>query len=262
MEALVELLIELVVEVFGQIIFEVLSAAIANFSSYIHVNTKAKKILKYSIAAVVFSATLVLLILALCYKTTIYVEIVVSYFIVLLITYILKYISKNIWKNPTFERTILWVNRGIHYAFPIVLIVFASINVNKATPVIISFSAVALVVYLCINIYRIYFSRHTSSYNKFLFKYKKLLKELNNDSMKKRKILYFLYRNQKNYYTFLQKDIEEDDVKLLNQIFRNLSKTYQSMLFIQLIEDVRNRFDCCELDEEIRIEKERLKKSQ
>ncbi|MCM1197135.1 MAG: hypothetical protein NC310_08745, partial [Roseburia sp.] len=171
MEALMEIIIEVLFEFFGEIILEIGSALFANFSSYLNSNTKAKKILKYSIAGVIFSATFTLLILALCYKKIIYVGIVIGYFLMLLLTYILKFISKNIWKNNKFDMIITWINRGIHYIFPIILIIFASININKATPVIISLSCITLVIYICINIYR--FQNKKDTYKRFKKQYAK-----------------------------------------------------------------------------------------
>ena len=259
MEALFELLIELFIEVFGQIILEALSAGVANFFSYIHTNTKAKKILKTVIAGFIFSATLVLLILALCFKKSLYVEIVIGYFIVLFITYVLKYISRNVWKNHRFEQSVLWINRSIHYAFPIVLIVFAAIYPNKATPILISLSSVALAIYFSINMYRLYFGRKRT-YEKFLKKYKKLFHSNQNKSKKRIRLLKFLSKNKDHYITFLQTDATQEDLEFLRKIFKALCDSYNSMLFLEVVDEAQKRLDAFYFEEEITKEKNKLRK--
>ena len=259
MEALFELLLEIFIEVFGQIIFEALSGVFANFASYIQANTKAKKILKYSIAVIIFTATLVLLILALCFKKTLYVELVISYFIALLVTYILKFISKNVWKNRKFEKTVTWVNRGIHYTFPVILIIFASIYVNKATPVIIGISIFVLVIYFFIYIYRVFYKASKNAYEDFKRKYSKKAKTYLDTKKRRQYILIFLEENKNNYLKYLQTDAKKEDIVLLDDIFLELSSYYNSKLFLEIVEELANQFVYVNLYDKIEKEKENLK---
>lgn len=259
MEALIELILEIVFELFGEIILEFGSALFAHFSSYFNTNTRAKRILKYSIAGIVFSATLILLILALIYKKTIYVGIVTGYFLLLLVTYILKFINKNICKNTKFDKTITWINRSIHYAFPVVLIVLASLNINKATPVIIILSSITLIVYLCINIYRLQNMNRRDAYKKFQKRYAKKSASFKEQNHPKQ-FLNFLSVNKDHYIKFLQKDATVEDLKLLKGILADLSRYYDSKLFLEVVEEAQERFQYYELEDELRSEKLKMKK--
>ncbi len=167
-----EILIELLVEVFGELFFEIIAeclcSVVGNFANYIHDQTKARKILKYIISGLIFSGCLVMVILSFIFQKKLYVILVSCYFLALLILYILKFLNRNVFHATKMEPWLIWINRSIHYAFPIVLIVYAALNQNKATPYIITCSSIAIFIYLCMNIYILYYhiNKNTKSFMK------------------------------------------------------------------------------------------------
>lgn len=217
-----EILIELLVEVFGELFFEIivecLCSVVGNFANYIHVQTKARKILKYIISALVFSGCLVMVILSFIFKKKLYVILVSSYFLVLLILYILKFLNRNVFHTTKVEPWLIWINRSIHYAFPIVLIVYAALNQNKATPYIITCSSIAIFIYVCMNIYRLYYHNNKNSkpfmrtyrtFQSFINRYHLIKKRylLNFDIAYLNHMVAFIKQNNK----FLKQFFEESD---------------------------------------------------
>lgn len=254
-----EALIEILVEFLGEILIELLAALFAHFSSYVSSNTKAKRIIKYCVAAIIFSATLVLLIMSICYKKTLYIGLVIGYFLILLIIYIIKFLNRNIWKNPKAEQAILWTNRGIHYVFPIILIIFSAIHQNKATPAIIILSCVALGIYLGINLYRLETRNKRSSYIDFVKKFRKKSEAYRKNSKKKKSFLNFLYMNKDSFFLYIQKEIQIEDLKLLKKLIPDLSSRYNSKLFLELLTESQKKLECDILDFEISEAYEKLK---
>lgn len=163
MEALIELLVEVFGELFFEIIAQCLCSVVGNFANYIHVQTKARKILKYIISGLIFSGCLVMVILSLIFKKKLYVLLVSCYFLLLLILYFLKFLNRNVFHKTKMEPWLIWINRIIHYVFPIVLIAYAALNQNKATPYIITCSSIAIFIYACVNIYRLYYHFNKNS---------------------------------------------------------------------------------------------------
>ncbi len=198
-----EILIELLVEVFGELFFEIivecLCSVVGNFANYIHVQTKARKILKYIISGLIFSGCLVMVILSFIFKKKLYVLLVSSYFLVLLILYILKFLNRNLFHATKMEPWLIWINRSIHYAFPIVLIVYATLNQNKATPYIITCSSIAIFIYLCMNIYRLYYHNNRNS-KRFVKSY------------------HTLNLFMKRYHTYKKRCLSSFHITYLNQI--------------------------------------------
>ncbi|MDE7263159.1 MAG: hypothetical protein K2N64_00675 [Anaeroplasmataceae bacterium] len=258
MEALLELVIELIIELFGEILAELISAAFANFSSYIEANTKAKKILKYLLATLIFSATFVLLVMSFWFKKTLYVGLVIGYFIILLLLYIVKFLNRNLWKKSKVEKRIIWINRGVHYLFPMVLILFAIIHRNKATPAIVILSCAALFIYFLIHLYRLQIKNKKSAYISFIKKYRKKAKEYQLNPQKRIVFLNFLSKNKESFIIYIQKDITIEDFKLLKDILIDLSGKYQSRLVLGLLEEAQSRLNYFILNQELIVAYEGL----
>ena len=150
-------LIEALIEVFGEVILEILGSVIGNFVKVIDTDRKVKKAVKYIIAFIFFGASITLLTLSLIYKKSLLVILTVSYMLIMLILHLLKFTNKNIINNKKMMLAINWIKRIMHYAFPIVLIIFGrlSLESKESRGWLIGCSIAAMVILLCIDIYRL-----------------------------------------------------------------------------------------------------------
>lgn len=153
-----EFLIEFLIEVFGEIIINVIGFLISSFFDTVHSNSKIRKTIKNIIAFVFFSASIVVLSLSLIHHKAILSIVTIAYLLLMMFTYLFRYINRNIWLNNKARIVISWIQRIFHYSFPVLLIVFG----NKT---LIDYSAylslligciIALVVFVFMDIYRIY----------------------------------------------------------------------------------------------------------
>ncbi|MDE5715087.1 MAG: hypothetical protein K2I42_03040, partial [Anaeroplasmataceae bacterium] len=158
MEELVELFVEIFLEIFIEIAGYVISK--------IAIDKRKRKITKYCISFFVFACCLALIIYSLVIKKMLYVQIIMIYFLILLICYILEFINKNILVSKILERVLLYFKRGIHYAFPIGIIILVNVYKSKQTPIITSLACVVLVLYFGIVLYRITYKNTYSSFKR------------------------------------------------------------------------------------------------
>lgn len=168
-----EALIEILIEIFGEIFLEGLVYFIGWILSKIVYDEKRKRIVKYGISFSIFACSIALLIYALITKKTLYVQIVLTYFLVLFLIYIVNFINRNMLNQSKLELICRWIQRIIHYSFPIVLIVVACLYPSNATTAIITFSVIGILIYFCILIYRIFYKK---PYRRAERKLKRLLK--------------------------------------------------------------------------------------
>ncbi|MDE6584515.1 MAG: hypothetical protein K2K15_03845 [Anaeroplasmataceae bacterium] len=169
-----EALIEILLEIFGEIFLEGFVYLIGWILSKIVYDEKKKRIVKYGISFAVFACSIALLIYAVITKKTRYVQIVLIYFLVLVLFYIANFTNQNILHRKKLEPALLWGKRIIHYSFPITLILFAHFYPSEASIAIISVSSVGLFIYLCINLCRIFY--RYPSYRKNERKISKLIR--------------------------------------------------------------------------------------
>jgi len=76
----------------------------------------------------------------------------------MMVTYLFKYINKNIWLNQKVKILISWIQRAFHYTFPVLLIIFGNktlIDYDAYIALLIG-CIIALVIFAFIDIYRIY----------------------------------------------------------------------------------------------------------
>lgn len=152
MEILLEILFEIIAEVVGALIEGVFYALSDRYMS----NTKAKRRAKYIIGALVMAAVVALTIYGLATKRGPVVIASLSYILsMVIIRGVLFFNGQN--GKKWLDRLLRWLARILNYGFAITLIVLAAMYVNGpvAKPLLISLSALAIIVFFAIDMHRI-----------------------------------------------------------------------------------------------------------
>lgn len=154
MEALLEPLFEIIAE----IVLQILAYVIGEIVKVFDYDTKLRKTVKYVISFFFFGLSILVLVLALMHHKETLIVITISFMFAGIVSALFKYMNKNIWKNNAVRITIDWIRRVIHYAFPIVLMVFGNLTlVNKDAIIWLNIGcSFAIVVFIIMDIYRLY----------------------------------------------------------------------------------------------------------
>ena len=153
MDALLEIILELIFEVFGEALFVLLGKVFEKIGA----SEKAIKIIKIVIYSTIAIALLVLLVFSLIYKKGILVILVISYLVLLLGAYYLIFIFNVVLARPEGSNVIRWIVRVSRYLFMIAFIVVANIELVDpvAKTILVMGSVLGLIIYYCIDYYRI-----------------------------------------------------------------------------------------------------------
>ena len=100
-----------------------------------------------------FGLILLVLILSLIYQKTALLIATIVYFIIVTILNLLKFTNKNNFNNKELNKTINVIKHILHYTFPIVLIVFGAISLEKVSSRawLISLSVLAIIIRFIIS---------------------------------------------------------------------------------------------------------------
>ncbi len=155
-------LIDILVEIFGEIILELfvqfLAWLISFFVADIDSDSNKKRIIKISTYAICFIACIVLFILSFIYSKTAYALLATIYLSVSLLVMALRLINKTYHKDNKIllisAYVISWINRIVFYV--LVFIFLDTLKTNAAKYTIISISSTMIVVFILIDIYKIY----------------------------------------------------------------------------------------------------------
>ena len=153
MDALLEVILEFIFEILGEVIY----VALGKLFEKIGTSEKTIKILKIVIYSTIAIALLVLLVFSLIYKKGILVILVISYLVLLLASYYLIFIFNVVLARPEGSNIIRWIVRISRYLFMIAFIVVANIELVDpvAKTVLVLGSILGMVIYYCIDYYRI-----------------------------------------------------------------------------------------------------------
>lgn len=161
-----DLVIEIFLEIFGELFIEIFINLIAYGISYfisfvvgdLDNNPNRRKKLKIAIYAICFIASIILLILSFIYSKTAYALLATIYLSVSLLVMALRLINKSYPKDNRIllisAYVISWINRIVFYV--LVFIFLDTLKTNAAKYTIISISSTMIVVFVLIDIYKIY----------------------------------------------------------------------------------------------------------
>ena len=164
-----ELIIEFIIEVFGELILTIVAEAIGTFVNVIDQDKRKKKIIKYIITYLILGLTILLITLTLIFSKKVLTIIAISYMLLSLLFTLIKRINKDKFNDKVLTIIISVLKRIVNYSYPIILIIFGVITLddNKALISIIILSIIGFIIFLSIDIYKIW--RH----NKKRYNWKK-----------------------------------------------------------------------------------------
>ncbi len=154
MDFIVEVLIELIVT----IIVEGIAAGIAAFGNFVDENKKVKKIVKLSLVFSFFGLSIILFILSIIYKKTLFVIVSLIYMFCLLLTNLFTFINKNMWNNKKVQTSIKILKHIFYYTYPILLIILSILKLeNTSAQISITIlSILAIIIYFSIDMFKVY----------------------------------------------------------------------------------------------------------
>lgn len=158
MDALIEILLEFIFEVFGEVIF----TAIGAFFDKAETDRETLKKTKIVIYSILAAGLITLLTISLIYKKGIMSIVVVSYLFLVTLVYYLRFFFKEIVVRPRVIPYIVWPLRILKYVFMASLIVMANIFLTDPTAKgwLIAGAIIGIVIYVCIDIFRIRRNSH------------------------------------------------------------------------------------------------------
>ncbi len=231
-----EVLVEFFVEIFLEIFFEIGGVVI----SKIAIDKRKRKITKYCISFFVFACCLSLIIYSLIVKKMLYVQLAMAYFLGLLVCYILEFINKNMIYSKKLGKVLLYIKRGIHYVFPILVITLVNIYKTDQSVLITCLAVVVLVLYFGVILYRI---TYRDTYSNFKRRAKKFLKDFQESEDEK----YFesLLKLSEKSPSYLLKWIEECTKKEVNPILKFIifSERYCTQEFYDVLQDIADKYN-------------------
>ena len=157
-----ELLIDIFLEIFGEIFINLIVYGLSYLISFVvgdlDNNPNRRKKLKLAVYAICFILSIILLILSFIYSKTAYAFLATIYLSVSLLVMALRIINKSYPKNNKIllisAYVISWINRIVFYV--LVFIFLDTLKTNAAKYTIISISSAMLLIFILIDIYKIY----------------------------------------------------------------------------------------------------------
>ena len=167
-----EIIFEVLFEVLFEIILTLLGKVLEAFAIKVESNSLLRKALKFVFKYTVLTLTIVLITLSLIHRKGFLVIIAVSYMFAILLISMISSLNKDVWKIKKFYIIIEILRRIVHYAYPILLIVFGAIYLtnSKAKTSIIVISVIGIIAWFSIDMFRIW--------RKDLYKKRKKFEEL------------------------------------------------------------------------------------
>lgn len=156
-----EILIEGLIELFGELILTILAEIVGVFARKVEANSTLRKTLKFGIKYTIFTATTVLITLSLIYRKDFLLVIAVSYMLAILLISIITSLNRDIWQERTIDIIVSVIKRIVHYAYPILLIVFGALYLTntRAKTSLIIISVIAIIIWFSVDMFRIW--RHS-----------------------------------------------------------------------------------------------------
>ena len=153
-----EIILEIIIEVFGEAILTIIAEAIGAFVNVIDQDKRKKKIIKYIITYLILGLTILLITLSLIFSKKVLAIIAISYMLLSLLFTLIKRINKDRFNNKVLSLIISILKRIVNYSYPVILIVFGVITLdnNKALISIIVLSIIGFIIFLSIDLYKIW----------------------------------------------------------------------------------------------------------
>lgn len=153
-----EIILEIIIEVFGEAILTIIAEAILAFVNVIDQDKRKKKIIKYIITYLILGLTILLITLSLIFSKKVLAIIAISYMLLSLLFTLIKRVNKDRFNNKVLSLIISILKRVVNYSYPIILIVFGVITLdnNKALISIIVLSIIGFIIFLSIDLYKIW----------------------------------------------------------------------------------------------------------
>lgn len=231
-----EALFEILFEIFGELILHIIGYVVGGFFDYLNANSKVKKIVKSCVGFTFFGLILLVLILSLIYQKTALLIVTIVYFIIVTILNLLKFTNKNNFNNKGLNKTINVIKHILHYSFPIVLIAFGAISLEKVSSRawLISLSIVAMVIRFAIDLYKL---------DRYQRKSVKLKENINpqtfNITSDKKTIEYIA--NNKTAALVCLNSIEKEKIKVGDKL--NITNRYVSNKAFVIVKDIKQYKD-------------------
>ena len=165
-----DFLVELIIEIFAEVIITGIAQAIGALVVVIDGDAKLKATLKLIFTYSILSLTILLITLSLIYSKTFLTVIAVSYMLLTLIIRLIKRLNLDKFHSKFIDILISIFKRIIRYSYPILLIIFSSINLTH-TPALVSIiiiSSLAIILWFSIDMYKIWkISKNKEKTDKF-----------------------------------------------------------------------------------------------
>lgn len=157
MEALVELLLQVLFEVFGELILTAITKVIGLFFKSVDRNNLFKRRIKLGFTYTFIGIIMTVIIHSLINSTTFLVVISLSYMLFQIILTLLQIMNKDRIQSPLMVFVSV-LKKISHYVYPILMIVFSSIFMDKGNllTTIITIFTLVLAIWLTIDLYRIW----------------------------------------------------------------------------------------------------------
>jgi len=157
MEVLIEVLIQLFGELFGELILTAIAKLIGLFFKKINTDNLLRSRLKFSLTYLFLGLVILLVVVSMINRTGFLLIISLSYMLFQLVITLFQIINKD--RNGHFFMKFIRILKSIsHYVYPILLIIFSSINLENQN-LLISInilSTITIFVWIFIDSYRIW----------------------------------------------------------------------------------------------------------